>query len=68
VDATNAWRMRRTHGDIGRLLRLAAAARVAAVPAFLVGALLAADLPVFDSGDEDFVGADLRVAEFVEGF
>jgi hypothetical protein len=53
---------------MGRLLLLAAAARVAAVPAFLGGALLAADLAVFDSGDEDFVGADLPVAEFVDGF
>jgi hypothetical protein len=68
VEATNAWRMRRTRGDIGRLLLLAAAARVAAVPVFLGGALLAAVLPVFDSGDEDFAGADLGVAELVDGF
>src|ERR1035438_8244746 len=68
VDATKAWRMRRTRGDIGRRLLFAAAARAAAVPVFLAGDLLPAVLAGFaavvegfvcaDLGDEDFVGAD----------
>src|ERR1017187_8065042 len=68
VDATKAWRMRRTRGDIGRRLLFAAAARAAAVPVFLAGDLLPAALAGFaavvegfvcaDLGDEDFVGAD----------
>src|ERR1035438_9401092 len=48
VDATKAWRMRRTRGDIGRRLLFAAAARAAVVEGFVCA----------DLGDEDFVGAD----------
>jgi hypothetical protein len=52
VDATNAWRMRRTRGDIGCIL-LFEAARVAAD--FLAEALLPAVLPDFGAGVGDFV-------------
>ena len=55
MEATNAWRMRRTRGDIGRFLRFAAAAWVKAVRGFLT------DL----EGGEDFGCADLAVG-FVE--
>ncbi len=54
MEATNAWRMRRTRGDIGRFLRFAAAAWVKAVRGFLT------DL----EGGEDFGRADLGVAGF----
>jgi hypothetical protein len=56
VEATNAWRMRRTRGDMGRLRLLAAAARDCAVPDFLFGTA-AALLDLAD--DADFFGDEL---------
>ena len=58
VDATNAWRMRRTRGDIGLLRLLAAAARVGI---FLAEGLLPAGLPGFAVTVGDWLGADLWI-------
>src|ERR1700687_5999668 len=63
VDATKAWRMLRTRGDIGRRLLFAAGAWVVD---FFVEGLLAAALPFFAEVLEDFVGADFGVAGLVE--
>src|ERR1700760_1806482 len=63
VDATKAWRMRRTRGDIGLRLFFAAAAWVVD---FLVEDLLAAVLPFFAAVVEDFVGADFGFEGLVE--
>ena len=56
VDATKAWRMRRTRGDIGRFLLFAAADRVTAVLGFL---------PDLAAGGGDFGCADLEVERVV---
>src|ERR1700730_5541277 len=63
VDATKAWRMRRTRGDIGRRLLFAAAARVVD---FFVEGLPAPVLPFFAAVVEDFVCADFGVEGLVE--
>jgi hypothetical protein len=54
VEATKAWRMRRTRGDIGRFLRFAVVARVEAGRGF----------PVDFDGGVGFGCADLEVAGF----
>src|SRR6202140_4517453 len=63
VDATKAWRMRRTRGDIGLRLFFAAAARVVD---FFAEGLLAPVLPFFAAVVEDFFFADFGVAGLVE--
>src|ERR1700747_2633935 len=62
VEATKAWRMRRTRGDIG--LRLLFAAWAWGVDFF--EGLLAAALPFFAAVLEDFVGADFGFEGLVE--
>jgi hypothetical protein len=63
VEATNAWRMRRTRGDMGRFLLLAVALRVVAGRGFLAGIWLVGVLVDFGL---EFGGADL-VAGFEAG-
>jgi hypothetical protein len=53
VDATNAWRMRRTRGDIGRFFLFVAVECAVAVPDFFAGAC---GVAVLVAGLEDFGG------------
>ena len=64
VEATNAWRMRRTRGDMGRRLLLAAADRDDAVPVFLPGEC---GLANFAGGFEDGAFAGVWEVCEVEG-